>query len=136
PDCTGKTTCTPIKDPVIGDIDTITVTEKFYVRVVEGAAKVPVAVLVKREVEEVKFCKLTLDFHCCSITVCVPKETCVTTEKKCELRRKEVKLEARVRRTGGVDVVAIGVNGMPQQWVLKLGITKAEVKRLYGIEVP
>jgi hypothetical protein len=129
PDCGPKTDCTDIPPDVSGKIEEKLSEIKFYKDTKSFEDTVDVPVVCRKREQEIKFDKITIRLDpCCEIDVCVPSKDCWTTSTVCELCPKVVKLEKRIRQSGNVDVVALGVPGLPKQWVLMTNATEAEAK--------
>ena len=136
--------CQPVSVPTkfdhkpTGMFEVVSESTQFYEKQHKFTGTVCVPVIVEKKIEEYTFGTITIPLHCCVVTVCVPCTRTETISKECCLRPKaNVNLQARVRKKDGtIDVIALGVSGMPPEWVVKLSLTKDEFKKLYGIDLP
>ena len=100
----------------------------FYGKPVSYKYDVDVPVIQEECKEVFRFKDVTIDFICCSVTVCVPCEVCWEKAKKCVLVKKNVNVEALRRQDGTIDVYILGIAGMPKKYVHALKMSEADFK--------
>jgi hypothetical protein len=135
----GKEICTKINvPPTTGKLPSYDGGKTLYCKqTIKGKANIDVPVEVVFQQQTFKFGTITIPLPCCDVTICVPCEECWIPTKRCELRSLPQTLEFCIRYDDRIDVYALDVPGMPNRYLVHLGLTRDRFQQLFpNIQLP
>lgn len=125
--CASDCTTTPIAFEILGEVPKINRDTDCYVRTIKFQAPTQVPQIVCETKTCVEIDKKKVEcLEDCEFEVCVPVNKCCEQTVRCELTKKVMNIEAKLRDNGTWDIYVVNANpgsplhagGMPRVWVL------------------